>query len=47
MIVEPCAAGDDHLLGFQHLVLDDRVQDVAEILPHDRLANRGIGGVGE
>src|SRR5436305_11498662 len=39
------AAGDDHLLGFQHLVLDDRVQDVAEILLHDRCAHRGVGRV--
>jgi len=39
------AAGDDHLLGFQRLVLDDRVQDVAEILLHDRCAHRGVGRV--
>src|SRR6202030_1790962 len=39
------AADDDHLLSFQRLVLDDRMQDVAEILLHDRCAHRGIGRV--
>ena len=41
------APGNDHLFGFQQLVLDDRVQDVPEILPDDCFANRGIGRVGE
>jgi len=36
-----------HLLCLQHLVLDDRVQDVAEILLHHGCANRGIGSIGE
>jgi hypothetical protein len=39
------APGNHHLFGFQHFVLNDRVQDVIQILPHDRLANRGIGRV--
>ena len=39
------AAGNDHLLGFQRLVLDDRMQDVAEILLHDRGSHRGVGRV--
>ncbi len=39
------AAADDHLLRFQGLMLDDRVQDAAEVLPHHRFAQRGIGRV--
>src|SRR5579871_4708501 len=39
------ARGDHHLLGFQDLVLHDRVQNVAEVLAHDRVAQRGIGRI--
>ena len=37
-------AGDHHLLGLQRLVLDDRVQDVLQVLPHHGLAR--ISGSG-
>ena len=39
--------GHDHLLGFQQLVLDDGVEDVFQVLAHDRGADFWVGGVGE
>ena len=44
-IVEPSTASDDHLLGLQQLVLDDRVQDIVEILPYDSFAESRVGGI--
>ena len=41
-MVDPSAPVDD-LLRLQHLVLDDRVQDVRQVLLHDGLADGGVG----
>jgi hypothetical protein len=41
------AARDDHLLGFQRLVLNDGVQDVSQVLLHHGFAYCRIGRVGK